>query len=66
MREPVAAFLQGSGKDSLLSPLLGEDGPWLVLGIWVVGQLWWAGGYWALKDGLLEVIEDRRVLLGDE
>lgn len=35
----------GSGKDSLLSPLLGKDGAGLVLGVWVIGQLGRAGGH---------------------
>lgn len=60
------AHLWASSKDGLLSSLLGEDGSWLVLGIWVVCQLWWAWRYWTLEDGLLEVIEDSRVLLGDK
>lgn len=64
--EFVVPFLRDSGKNSLFSPLLGEDGSRFVLGIWVVGQLWRAGGHWALKDGLLEVVEDSRILLGDE
>lgn len=55
-----------SGKDSLFPALLGEDGAWLVLGIWVVGQLWGAGGHWALQDGLLQLIEHSRVLFGEE
>lgn len=35
----------GSGKDGLLSPLLGKDGAGLVLGVWVIGQLGRAGGH---------------------
>lgn len=53
-----------SSKDSFFSSFLGEDSSWLVLGIRVVGQLWRTWGYWTLKDGLLEVIEDCRILLG--
>lgn len=55
-----------SGKDGLLASLLGQDGSRFVLSIWVVGQLWWAGGDRALQDGLLQVVEHRRVLLCQE
>lgn len=56
----------GSGKDGLFPTLLRKDGAWLVLGIRVVGQLWGAGGHRALQDGLLQLIEHGRVLLGEE
>lgn len=55
-----------SRKDGLLAPLLGQNGPRLVLGVGVVGQLWWAGGDRALQDGLLQVVEHGRILLGEE
>lgn len=55
-----------SGEDGFLPPLLGEDGTRLVLGVGVVGQLGWAGGHRAFQDGLLQVVEDGRVLLGEE
>ena len=55
-----------SGKDGLLPPLLGEDGAGLVLGVRVVGQLRRACGRGALQHGLLQVVEHRRVLLGQE
>ena len=37
-----------------------------MLGVWVVGQLWRAGGDRALEDGLLQVVEHCRVLFGEE
>lgn len=55
-----------SGEDGLLAPLLGEDGPGLVLRLGVVGQLRRAGGHRALHEGLLQVVEHRRVLFGEE
>lgn len=55
-----------SREDCLLAPLLGQNGPRLVLGVGVVGQLWWAGWDRALQDGLLQVVEHGRILLGEE
>lgn len=55
-----------SGKDGLLASLLGQDGSRFVLSVRVVGQLWRAGGDRALEDGLLQVVEHRRVLFGEE
>lgn len=57
---------RASGEDGFLPPLLGEDGARLVLGVGVVGQLGGAGGDGALQDGLLQVVEDGGVLLGEE
>lgn len=37
-----------------------------MLSVRVVGQLWRAGGDWALEDGLLQVVEHHRVLFGEE
>ncbi len=59
-------FVWKSGKDGLLASLLGQDGSRFVLGVRVVGQLWRAGGDRALQDGLLQVVEHRRVLFGEE
>lgn len=55
-----------SSKDGLLAPLLGQDGSRFVLSVRVVGQLRRAGGHRALQDGLLQVVEHRRVLLRQE
>lgn len=55
-----------SGKDGLLSPLLGEDSARLVLGFWVIGQLGRAGGHGAFQDGLFQVVEHSRVFFGQE
>lgn len=55
-----------SGKDGLLSPLLGEDGTRFVLSVGMVCQLRWAGGHGAFKDGLFEVVEHGRILFGQE
>lgn len=55
-----------SGEDGLLTPLLGQDRSRFVLGVWVVSELRRAGGHRALQDGLLQVVEHRRVLLGQE
>lgn len=55
-----------SGKDGLLSSLFGQDGSRFVLSVRVVGQLWRAGGHRALEDGLLQVVEHRRVLFSEE
>ncbi|KAG7221614.1 hypothetical protein INR49_017145 [Caranx melampygus] len=42
------------------------DGSRFVLSVWVVGQLWRAGGDRALQDGLLQVVEHGRVFFGEE
>ncbi len=65
---PVKSILyrNGSGKDGLLASLLGEDGSRFVLSVRMVGQLWRAGGHRALQDGLLQVVEHRRVLFSEE
>lgn len=55
-----------SGEDGLLASLLGQDGSRFVLSVWVVGQLWRAGGDRALQDGLLQIVEHGRVLFGEE
>lgn len=55
-----------SGKDGLLASLLGQDGSRFVLSFRVVGQLWRAGGDRAFQDGLLQVVENCRVLFGKE
>lgn len=55
-----------SGKDGLLTPLLGQDGTRFVLSIRVVGELWRAGGHRALQDGLLQVVKHGRVLFSEE
>lgn len=55
-----------SSKDGLLASLLGQDGSRFVLSVRVVGQLRRARGDRALQDGLLQVVEHRRVLLCQE
>lgn len=55
-----------SGEDGLLASLLGQDGSRFVLSVWVVGQLWRAGGDRALEDGLFQVVKHCTVLFSEE
>lgn len=54
------------GKNGLLASLLGQDGSRFMLSIWMVSQLWRAGGDGTLEDGLLQVVKHRRVLFSEE
>jgi len=53
-------------KNLLFSPLFRYDSPWLVLRVWMVGEFGWTTGDWTAEEELLEVVEDRRVLLCQE
>lgn len=63
---PPPSVDKGLGKNGLLASLLGQDGSRFMLSIWMVSQLWRAGGDGTLEDGLLQVVKHRRVLFSEE
>ena len=58
--------LLSSSKYGFLSSFLGQYCPGLVLGVWVAVKFGGASGHRAVHEGLLEVVEHRRVRLREE